>query len=67
MVALLHDRLRTDSVQITGPPLVYEKELHSTHTVVDEHLKALLATSVNPKKLKKKAQAEKKEDSGNDA
>lgn len=54
-------------VQITGLPLVYEKELNSSHAVVDEHLKALLATSVNPKKLKKKAQAEKKEDSGNDA
>ncbi|EPR57248.1 putative proliferation-associated protein 2G4 [Toxoplasma gondii RUB] len=57
--------LPTGTKKVTGLPLLYEKELDSIHTVEDESLKALLAVSVNPKKLKKKAQVEKREDANN--
>lgn len=47
--------------KVTGLPLFQDEQIKSESQVHDEELKALLATSVNPKKKKKKARQELKE------
>merc|ERR1712187_779725 len=48
--------------RITGLPLGnLEKQLASTHSVQNEEMKKLLATSANPKKAKKKKKDDKKD------
>merc|ERR1711972_156255 len=54
--------------KITGLPLGnLEKQLASTHTVQNEEMKKLLATSANPKKAKKKKKDDKKDGEKDDA
>merc|ERR1711920_389540 len=53
--------------KITGLPLCnLEKQLASTHSVQNEEMKKLLATSANPKKAKKKKKDDKKDGAADD-